>query len=227
MSALQKYQNEKIRLTAEGKWLHGKVEITHERTLDLFFKSVQCAKGRYFLTGEKKPVPIEVEDVAFFVRGLERPSKTDYEITLSDGSREALDPRTLDVGSENRLYCRVKDGQVKARFERKVYYDLMKDLTEESGFYGLKRDGLFYPIERKADREAQNAAAKTVAPPAKPADAKKPAPKAKSAKPAKKIAKAKPRSKLKSKPAKSKPAKKAAKKVVAKSAKKLVKKKSR
>lgn len=200
MSALQKYQNKKIRLTADGKWLHGDAEITHERTLDLFFKSVRCEKGLYFLIGEKKPVPIEVEDVAFFVRGLGRPSKSDYKITLSDGSDEMLDPQTLDVGSENRLYCRVKDGRIKARFDRKVYYDLMKDLVEESGFYGLKRGGLFYPIQRKEDCSVE---------------------KAKPIKTAKKAVK------VKSKPIKPKPAKKAVKKAAPKSVKKTPKKKLR
>jgi hypothetical protein len=209
MSALQKYQNEKICLTADGKWLHGNTEITHERTLDLFFKSIECKNGRYFLIGEKKPVPIDVEDTAFFVRGLNRPSKSNYEITLSDGSRETLEPHTLDVGPENRLYCRVKDGSVKALFDRKVYYELMKDLTEESGFYGLKREGLFYPIQRKEDHGAK-----------KPTE-KKLIPKAKPVKTVKKNAKVKSRSK----PAKSKPIKKAAKKSVSKSIKKSPKKK--
>jgi hypothetical protein len=172
---------------------------------------VQCEKGRYFLTGEKKPVFIEVEDVAFFVRGLNRPSKLDYEITLSDGSREALDPHTLDVGPENRFYCRVKDGRIKARFDRKAYYELMKDLTEESGFYGLKRDGLFYPIQRKEDRSVEKATAKPPVVPTKPAKKEKKVSNAKS----------------KSKPTKSKPSKKVVKKAASKSIKKIPKKKSR
>lgn len=148
MNEIEKYMKEKIRLTSEGNWYHGDVEITHERTKKLFFKSLVYEKGKYFLVGEKIPVPVEVEDVGYFIRDINRVGKTDYEIALSDGTKEKLDPTTLDVGAENQLYCDVKESGAKAKFERKVYYELLRDLKEKEGYYGLERDGQFYPIQR-------------------------------------------------------------------------------
>lgn len=149
MTSIAKYTDEKIRLTADGKWLHGEVEITHERTRELFFKSIIHRGGKYFLTGDKAPVPIEVEDAPYFVKSWEHAKDGWGEVTLSDGEREALDPKTLDVGPGDRLYCRVKRARLKALFERKVYYEITKRLTEREGFYGLMHEGVFYPLRHK------------------------------------------------------------------------------
>ena len=121
---------EKIRLSAEGVWYHGDVEITHQRTVDLFFKNIFLKNGCYFLSGEKNPVPVIVDDVAFFIRDISEKNNK-YVLKLSDGSEEKLDVRTVDVGADHQLYCWIKSGSVKAKFERKVYYELMKKLTNE------------------------------------------------------------------------------------------------
>jgi len=145
-----------IRLSTDGIWYDNEIEITHKRTVDLFFKSVYEKQGAYFLKGEKKPVPIVVDDVAYFVRVLDR-IKGEFIIKLSDKTKETLDISTLDVGSQNQLYCQVKNNVSKARFERKVYYQLMKYLDERDGYYGLLLDGVFFPVQSKArDIEYKN-----------------------------------------------------------------------
>lgn len=140
---------EKIKLKSDGLWYHGDTEITHKRTVELFYKSVLYKDGKYFLTGEKKPVPIEVEDVAYFVRSIKK-KKQGFEITLSDGSKQELDITTIDMGLHNQLYCDVQNG-APARFDRKVYYQLMKSLTVQNKYYGLEVDGVFYPLQSEAD----------------------------------------------------------------------------
>ena len=141
---MKDFTKQPIRLSSDRTWYHGDGEVTHKRTVDLFNKSVIFEKGRYFLTGEKKPVPIEVEDVAFFVKGL-KTLKTEIVIKLSSGEEEVLDLTSLDITPENALYCVLNNG-APARFERKVYYDLMKGLSKKQGYYGLELDGVFYPL---------------------------------------------------------------------------------
>ena len=145
---LTPFKKEPIRLSAEGVWFHGDTEVTHARTCELFFKNTVCKRGKFLLTSEKFDVPIQVDDAAFFVRKLQR-RDGDFLLTLSDGTEEKLDLTTLDTGPENQLYCRVKKRTLRARFERRVYYDLMKDLVEKQGYYGLIHQGLFYPIQKK------------------------------------------------------------------------------
>lgn len=137
-----------IRLSSEGVWYHDGVEVTHERTIALFFKSLIFRDGKYYLTGEKEPVAIEVEDTAYFIRGLDKNDKG-YAVKISDGTSESLALSSLDTGTDNQLYCRVHDDNHRAKFDRKVYYELMKDLLERDGYYGLTVGGFFYPIKTK------------------------------------------------------------------------------
>jgi hypothetical protein len=142
---MEKFDTNNIRLNAEGVWFHEGIEITHERTIEMLFKSVLAKSGKYFLSGEKKPVPFVVDDVAFFVRSILE-KKDGFVIKLSDYTQESLDVSTLDVASDNQLYCFIKSGSVKAKFERKVYYELMKKLDQRDGYFGLVINGKFYPL---------------------------------------------------------------------------------
>ena len=63
---------------------------------------------------------------------------------------------TVDVGTDHQLYCWIKSGSVKAKFERKVYYELMKKLTEKDGYYGLVLHDKFYPVQLATQVETDN-----------------------------------------------------------------------
>lgn len=215
-----------IRLDAEGRWWHDGEEITHERTIALFNRSIIIKKGAFFLTGESAPVPIQVDDVPYFVRAVSKDSQGREMVSLSDGTEELLDWTSLDVGKADRLYCRVKNAAGRAVFERKVYNQFTKNLSERNGFYGVERGGLFYPLGRKMPL-VTNVAPEVVTPvsPSTPVSQAKPvvAP-VKSATPIKKSA---PARTVKSKPTQSKKiAKKPAVKKAAGAAKKSVKPKT-
>jgi len=214
-----------IRLSSEGVWFHDEVEITHKRTLEHLFKSVYQKKDKYYLGGEKFPVPIIVDDVAFFVRQLNQKNGR-FTIKLSDGTQEDLDMASLDVGHDNQMYCLIKKHSVKAKFERKIYYELMKGLTLKEGYYGIVIDDLFYPASSVAITEAHEREAKKQAAKKKVAKMKEATKKAAAKIAAKKKAVVKKPAKKKAakKVAKKKPAKKVAKKKPAK--KKAVKKKA-
>jgi hypothetical protein len=141
----QELKMPKIILSAEGNWTYDGETVTHERTVEDLFRRVYCEDGSYYLTGEKMPVPVIIEDVAFFVRDINQ-TPEGYRLNLSNGTTEILDPSTLDIGSANRLYCQVGPVRAKARFDRKVYNEFMKALTERDGYYGLAINGIFYPL---------------------------------------------------------------------------------
>lgn len=156
-----KYDLEEIRrlsghitLTAEGLWLHEGQEITHERSCALLFKSLYENNGQWFLSGDQQPVPVHIEDTPYFVRQLKKSSSA-YELVLSDGSVEKLDPATLHFNTRDQPNCLVKKSCHAARLTRQVYYELMKDLVEREGYYGLLQDGVFYPLKHTEKRAVQ------------------------------------------------------------------------
>jgi len=65
------------------------------------------------------------------------------------GYREVLDPTTLQVGKDNVLYCKIRKGEFKARFNRKAYLELARqvqfDSAKNSFYITLNRKD--YPIE--------------------------------------------------------------------------------
>lgn len=127
-------------LDKEGRWFHEGVEITHERTLRLFSRSlVRQPDGSYALKIGDESAPVCVEDTAIVVRSIsarmdkqEKPAE--YVLALSDGGEEALDTSTLEIDENNVMYCRVKNGVEKARLLRPAYYQLCSFLEcDEAG----------------------------------------------------------------------------------------------
>jgi len=125
-----------IFLDKEGRWFHQGEEITHQKTIELFSRSiVKDPSGGYRLQIGKEWAKIQVEDTPYMVRSVEL-CKDQIKLILNDNSSETLDPRTLRIGKDNVLYCSVKSGKYPARFLRPAYYQIMQLLDQDdSGFF--------------------------------------------------------------------------------------------
>jgi len=135
-----------IRLDAEGNWYQGEYPILHDRTCSYLHKHIERDEdGNYFLTGEEKPVYIEVEDVPYWIAKIER-TIAGYLITLTDEAIELLDPETLWVGEKEGLYCLVKGGTAPAKFQRNPFHELAKYMESKGSSYVLSVGSKKYPI---------------------------------------------------------------------------------
>ncbi len=132
-------------LDRDGRWFHDGVEITHERTLKLFARSLSRGPdGRHYIRVGRENAVVDVEDTPFLVtsvtiRDNHGSSPPAYRILLNDGSEEDLDPKTLTIGNDHVMYCAVKEGSADARFLRPAYYQLCTriEYMEEEDRYGL------------------------------------------------------------------------------------------
>ena len=125
-----------IFLDKDGRWFHCGEEITHERTIELFSRSVfKDPSGGFRLQVGREWARIKVEDTPYMVRSVDFKGG-EIMLGLNDKSQEPLCPETLWVGGENVLYCEVKTGRFPARFTRPAYYQLMACLGQDrQGFY--------------------------------------------------------------------------------------------
>lgn len=90
---------------------------------------------------------IEPEDAPFVVQGIDIAADgSRAKLVLTGGIEEALDPATLEVGRDNVLYARVKDGAFPARFTRKAYYELARHITPRNGAFVLELGGKAWAI---------------------------------------------------------------------------------
>ena len=107
------------------------------------------ASGLYIIKMGKQRCYLEVEDTPLVVTSVlpqkEKGKEDQGELFLSIKhlrTNQPLDPKTLWVGRENVLYCRVMEDTIPARFLRPAYYQLAEFIRED------KRDHRFYLLLR-------------------------------------------------------------------------------
>ncbi len=116
---------EEIKLHANGAWTHEGMDFENKKIIKLFSRSIaRTDGGTWVLDIPPFTYPIEVEDAAFFVEQLESGEDT-IKLHLSDETEEELDIHSLDYQPGGRLYCKIKNGEFKARFKKSAYYKLL------------------------------------------------------------------------------------------------------
>ncbi|MGZ3693041.1 MAG: NUDIX hydrolase [Bdellovibrionota bacterium] len=120
-------------LSKGGKLFQEGEEITHERTLTLFLKSmVQTPSGQYLVKLGNEELDVVVEDTPLFVKSYARDTGL---LSLSDGTKEKLKPETLEI-IEGQSFCCTTERGWDARFLSPAYYEITKDVTEDSSGKG-------------------------------------------------------------------------------------------
>jgi hypothetical protein len=120
-----------IRLSADGRWLHGD-EALHPKVAILFAKClIPKENGEYELHVGQQKSPVLVSDVGFFVRSIRVVASADGEIEkvelkISDGTTQLLEPGSLMMSEENALYCRIQRHgfEVPCKFTAQQYHEL-------------------------------------------------------------------------------------------------------
>lgn len=143
----------KISFRRDGNWYSDDERIDNPRIALLFSRSIRRnPDGSYMLQVGDERASIAVEDTPYVVKSVEGDAGG-FTLVLNDEEREPLDPRSLEVGPDNVLYCRVKGGGFRARFLRSAYYHL-------SDCLGMDDDGFFFTVagHRYPVRAASDAA---------------------------------------------------------------------
>ncbi len=120
-----------LSIDLEGRLCHRGEPITHERTLEVLWRSLERRDdGRDLVHVGRESGYVEVADAPYGVRGVTfEPSGP--VLHLSDRTVEPLDPATLRVDRDGVLHCTVKAGEHRARFTRSAQVDLGLVLEED------------------------------------------------------------------------------------------------
>lgn len=119
-----------IKIDKDGIWYYCGAHMFRKDILCVFFENLKIDDcGKYFIELNEEIYYLDVEDTAFVVTAVFKTKaqgngQDQIEILLSDESLEILDLRSLVVGEDNVMYCRIKKGEFAARFTRKSYYQL-------------------------------------------------------------------------------------------------------
>ncbi len=134
-------------LDTEGHLWHDGTEFEDPDTLRFFMRKMKrLPDGRYQVLCQGETCFIEPMDVPYVIQDIEVKGDR-MELVFPGDYRERLDPATLQVGKDNVLYCKVRNGAFDARFNRKPYLELAHYVErDESGRYCLRLGGEKYPI---------------------------------------------------------------------------------
>lgn len=130
-------------LSARGSFYQDGEEVTHERTAELLHRSLERKPSGLFtvrIAGEE--LDVIVEDNPLLVKSYDRASG---EMTFSNGAREKLRPETLQIREDNAFVCEALNGWP-ATFLPSAYFEITKDVREESGKYVLHFFGRDYEL---------------------------------------------------------------------------------
>ncbi len=137
-----------LSIDLEGRSLHRGEPITHARTLEVLWRSLERQPdGRYLVRIGRESGYVRLEDAPYAVRAV-RFAGSGARLLLSDGSEEPLSPRTLSVGRDGALHCTVK-GDHRARFTRAAQVALGLRLEEDPSApagYALPLGGRRWPL---------------------------------------------------------------------------------
>lgn len=116
----------------EGRFLHRGEPVTHARTLEVLWRSLERAPdGRWLVRVGRESGYVEVAETPYVVRGIVDDSGGGAPaLLLCDGSREPLDPATLRIGADGVLRCTLRRGAA-ARFGRAAHVALGMALDED------------------------------------------------------------------------------------------------
>jgi hypothetical protein len=146
----------KISFRRDGNWYSDEERIDNPRIATLFSRSIrQGPDGGWYLQVAEERAPITVEDTPYVVRTVEQDTDGGLVTILNDSEREPLDPATLEVGADNVLYCRVKDGRLRARFLRPAYYHLSRYFEAEGGSFFIRVRECRYPLRTTSSDHSQ------------------------------------------------------------------------
>ncbi len=142
-----------IKIDKEGTWYYRGAHMFRKEILCVFFENLKIDEcGKYLIELGEEQCYLDVEDTAFVVSAVykirHQQNKTDnIYVLLTDDSLEKLDLSSLQIGKDNVLYCRVKEGKFAARFSRKSYYQLAQFIeqaeNEEIFFINLNGEKYF------------------------------------------------------------------------------------
>ena len=143
-----------LHLDAEGRWSVGGEWIEHRGACLFLQKQLRrTAEGSYWVVNGPQRVLVEVEDAPYRIREVHWRDGAAW-LRLSDESEEMLDPASLRLEGEDRLYAVVKRGKAgalegeghQARFSRGALAQMSEALVEEEGEMGFLMQGRVYRL---------------------------------------------------------------------------------
>ena len=139
-----------IKVDAEGNWFYEDRPIIRKDIIELFYENLEYdPENGFWIKWHGERCKLDVEDTPFIITRVDRVRDGSFEKILAHFKHlkrsEELDLSTLFADKNNVLHCRIKNGEVPARFSRPAYYQLAAWVEEDDkGFFIKLNDKKYY-----------------------------------------------------------------------------------
>lgn len=138
----------KLKIDKDGIIYHNDIPFNHEGTIKIFKKNIVKENNQYFVKIGKSKAPIEVEDVILWVQDIDiQENESKLKLYLSNDENIILINDTNLFFENECLYY--KNNEIKAKFLRTPYNQLMNYLFESNNDYFFKIGDLIINIVDK------------------------------------------------------------------------------
>jgi hypothetical protein len=146
---LERFRRSGILLDADGRFIHEGEEVTHPGLVAALWRWLDREPdGRYVLRLDAtRFVYLDVQDAPHVVRSL-RFAGDRAIVRLADDTEEVLQPASVWVAPTHVAYCKVKDGQLDARFSTAAWGALCERISAREGVAWLELAGGPYRLGR-------------------------------------------------------------------------------
>ena len=133
-----------IFINSQGEWLYEGNKIVHPEVLSLFKRSltVDETTGGFYVDYKGKRAPVKVAETPYFIRDAvvkkdESGNLLEVILEIDDGSREVLQPESLQLDAGGVLQVKVKSGKFSARCLPAAHFRIAELLENdnEGGFF--------------------------------------------------------------------------------------------
>jgi hypothetical protein len=147
---LERLRRSGLRIDRQGRLWHEGGEVTHARLRRALLRWLdRDADGRVVVRFDRdRFATVEVEDAELIATSARWSGDRAF-LLLSDGSEEELDYRSLAIGDDHALYCRVRGGRLEARLAHAAHYAVAERIEEVEDGYRLAAAGGFYAIDHR------------------------------------------------------------------------------
>lgn len=146
--ALERFRQTGIRLDREGRLWHEGGQVEHDGLRRAFLRWLDVLDdGRPVLRlDEKRYAYLDVEDAHLLVVSARWQGDRAF-VTSNDGAEQELEYRSLVVGADEALYCRLRGDRLDARVTTPAYYVIAERIEPDgSGGFALRAAGQRFAI---------------------------------------------------------------------------------
>ena len=147
---------DRFEIDEKGRMYWKGLEVVHPRIKRYLLSLMDKDHEGVWVRRKQQRVKVDMKGTPFFVEAIrerEKDGEINLWVVLNDGSEEILDPSTLRIACDNKVYCSIKGGKFEALFTLSAYWQLVRYVVQEGDAFYLQLGPKRYPLILESNKE--------------------------------------------------------------------------